>query len=47
LEDVGQTHQLEVILREAGLPTNVDDIPTDDESDVAPKPELIHFTDAD
>jgi hypothetical protein len=36
LEDVGQTHQLEVILREVGLPVNVDDISTDDEPDVAP-----------
>jgi hypothetical protein len=47
LEDVGQTHQLEVILREAGLPASVDDIFTDDEPDVAPEPEPMHFTDAD
>jgi hypothetical protein len=47
LENVGQTHRLEVILREAGLPANVDDIPTDDKPEVAPEPEPMHFTDAD
>jgi hypothetical protein len=47
LEDIRQTHQLEVILREAELPANVDDIPMDDELDVAPEPELMHFTDVD
>jgi hypothetical protein len=47
LEDVGQTHRLEVILREVELPVNVDDIPMNDEPDVAPEPEPMHFTDAD
>jgi hypothetical protein len=47
LKDVGQTHRLEVILREVELPTNVDDIPTYDEPDVAPKPKPMHYTDAD
>jgi hypothetical protein len=47
LEDVGQTHRLEVILRETGLPANVDDIPTDDEPEVASELQPMHFTDAD
>jgi hypothetical protein len=47
LDDVGQTHRLEVILREVVLHANVVDIPTDDEPEVAPEPELMHFTDAD
>jgi hypothetical protein len=47
LEDVGQTHRLEVILRVAGLPINFDDIPTDDELEIAPEPRSMHFTDAD
>jgi hypothetical protein len=47
LEDVGQTHWLEVILRVAGLPINFDDIPTDDESEITPEPRSMHFTDAD
>jgi hypothetical protein len=47
LEDVGHTHRLEVILREARLPINVDDIPTDDEPEVAPEPQPMHLTDAD
>jgi hypothetical protein len=47
LEDVGQTHRLEVILRVAGLPINVDDIPTDDEPEANPEPRPLHFTDAD
>jgi hypothetical protein len=46
LEDVGQTHRLDVVLKEAGLLINIDDIPTDDESDVAPEPERMHFSDA-
>jgi hypothetical protein len=47
LKDVGQTHRLEDILREVGLPANVDDVPTDDEPDVALEPEPMHFTVAD
>jgi hypothetical protein len=47
LEDVGQTHRLDVILREAGLPANVDDIPKDDEPEVALEPRPMHFTDVD
>jgi hypothetical protein len=47
LENVGQTHRLDAVLRETGLPTNIDDIPMDDEPDVAPKPERMHFSDAD
>jgi hypothetical protein len=39
------THRLEIILREARLPINVNDILTDDEPDIAPKPEAMHFTD--
>jgi hypothetical protein len=47
LKDVGQTRLLDFVLREAGLPTNVDNIPTDDEPDVAPELERMHFSDAD
>jgi hypothetical protein len=37
--------RLEDILREVGVPINVDKIPTDDEPDVAPEPESMHFID--
>jgi hypothetical protein len=47
MKDVGQTDRLDAVLREAELPTNIDDIPTNDGPDVAPEPERMHFSDAD
>jgi hypothetical protein len=38
---------LEIIMREVELPVNVDNIPTNDELNVAPELEPMHFTDAD
>jgi hypothetical protein len=46
LEGVGHNHQLDVVLREVELLINVNDIPTDDEPDVAPKLECMYFSDA-
>jgi hypothetical protein len=47
LKDVGKIHRLEFILRDDVLPTNVDDIPMDDEPNVAPVLKSLHFTDVD
>jgi hypothetical protein len=37
--------RLEDILREVGVAINIDNIPTDDEPDVIPESEPIHFID--
>jgi hypothetical protein len=47
LEDVGQSHRLDMIMTRAGIPTYIDSIHTDDEPDDLPPSETMVFSDAE
>jgi hypothetical protein len=47
LEDVGQSHRLDMIMTRAGLPTDIDSIHTSDEPDDLPPTDPMVFCDAE
>jgi hypothetical protein len=47
LEDVGQSHRLDMILTRAGIPTDISSINTDDEPEADPQGPVPTFSDAE
>jgi hypothetical protein len=47
LEDVGQSHRLDMIMTRVGIPTDIDSILTDDEPDDLLPSETMVFSDAE